>query len=113
MSLEVEIMRDGPEAVVVARGEIDLATQSALRDALEEASESAEAVVLDLTDVSFLDSSGLRVLAQWKRRLSDGGGGSRLRVVVHGTPVQRIFEVTGLDSFFDVYDTRDAAVRGR
>ena len=113
MSLEVDVVRELPDAVVVARGEIDLASVPALQEVLEGLGDGTSVVVVDLSEVSFLDSSGLRVLAQCQRRLSRATGPIPLRLVVAGRAVERVFDVTGLRSFFEVYDTRDAAIRGR
>ena len=113
MSLEVDVVSQDPVTVITARGEIDLATVRALRDAIDGADAGAPAVIVDLSEVTFLDSSGLRVLAQCQRRLTSEDGTVRLRLVVAGTPVERVFDVTGLRSFFDVYATRDEAVAGR
>jgi anti-sigma B factor antagonist len=114
VSLEVDVVRERPEVVIAARGEVDLATAPVLRDAVEGADPEASVVVVDLTDVSFLDSSGLRVLAQCQRMLSGPDeDGAAMRVVVASPAVQRVFDVTGLRSFFDVYDSLDDALVGR
>jgi len=113
VSLEVDVLQERPDTVIAARGEIDLATVRALRDALDGVEEDVPVVIVDLSEVTFLDSSGLRVLAQSQRRLTGAHGPPRLRLVVAGAAVDRVFDVTGLRSFFDVYATQEDAVRGR
>jgi anti-anti-sigma factor len=80
---------------VLGRGELDVATASRLEAALEPLVDSrASLVVLDLTEVSFLDSSGLRTIVRAATSLEDGGG----RLVIDGVSpaVSRVLEVTGL-----------------
>lgn len=60
-------------AVVRARGELDSASQASFRDALERAAASGRPlVVVDLQDVSFLDSAGLAVVFGVQRQLDVG-----------------------------------------
>ena len=85
---------DGPDGSVVApRGELDMATQGALRTALEQQA-ARGAVTLDLSGLSFLDTSGLRLileLAEASRR--DGF----TFTVLPGVPaVQRLFDLAGV-----------------
>ena len=80
---------------VVARGELDVATADQLARTLEPVIEGgATLVVLDLSDVTFLDSSGLRTIVRGATALEDQGG----RLVVDGASpaVSRVLEVTGL-----------------
>ena len=78
-------------------GEIDLSTveqvESGLRDAIQN---GAGVVAVDLREVSFLDSSGLRLLLQLHKDLD--GSGRRLVVVQGPRRVARVFELTGADS---------------
>lgn len=113
MSLEVDVVRERPELVIAVRGELDLATAPLLRDAFADADRDEDAVaVVDLSGVGFLDSSGLRVLAQCQRLLAGPDGVAVLRLVVATDAVRRVFDVTGLNSFFKVYDTLDDALSG-
>ena len=80
---------------VTARGELDVATADRLAGALEAPVASGSSlVVLDLTDVSFLDSSGLRTIVRAATALEERGG----RLIVDGVSaaVERVLEVTGL-----------------
>jgi anti-anti-sigma factor len=80
---------------VVARGELDVATADELARTLDPVvSGGASLVVLDLSDVTFLDSSGLRTIVRSATSLEEGGG----RLVVDGVSpaVARVLEVTGL-----------------
>ncbi len=82
-------------AVVVARGELDLASADRLRETLQKPEAAASAVVLDLRGITFMDSSGLSiVVAEHQRALADG---FRFAVAVGGAgEVRRLFELAGL-----------------
>ncbi|WP_345604988.1 STAS domain-containing protein [Pseudonocardia adelaidensis] len=97
--------------VLVVRGEVDLSTGGRLMEAGNEAlHESAQRpVILDLTKVDFLSSSGLGLLVA----LHDDGRelGAPLRVVVDPTrPVIRPIRTMGLDEVLSLYRTLDEAL---
>lgn len=80
---------------VVAKGEIDLATAARLGQSIDTViDDGATLVILDVTDVAFLDSSGLRVIVNCGNRLSATGG--RLLIDGMSGAVQRVLEVSGL-----------------
>ena len=82
-------------------GEIDLSTVEDVADQLRTAIESSEGTVaVDLREVSFLDSSGLRLLLQLNQELT--GAGRRLVVVQGPRRVARVFELTGAGSELDI-----------
>ncbi len=78
----------------VLSGEIDLSTVGELEDRLEGPLDSGPSLlVLDLRQVTFLDSSGLRLLLRLDERQRAGGG--RMVLVQGGRRVARVFELTG------------------
>ncbi len=94
--------------VATVEGDVDLASAPALKSALTELAEGeARRLVVDLSQVSYLDSTGLGVLVGVKRRLADGGV-----IVVAGAPpaVRALFELTGLDRVFRLFSSTDEAV---
>jgi anti-sigma B factor antagonist len=102
---------DGGTRVVTLRGELDAHDAPALRTTFAEALEDAPAqplVVLDLTQVTFLDSTALGCIVGLLRRIGEAEG--ELRVVLPGAPTVRIFEITGLDAVLPTYPTRAAAL---
>ena len=96
--------------VVVASGEIDMATAPMLARELTAAIQAGDgAVVLDLADVTFFDSSGLRVAIVAHRDLGDKG--RRLAVVcAPDGHVRRTFTLAGLSDVLDLHPTRAAAL---
>ena len=89
----VRVRRDSATTVVTPCGELDLATVGALRSALDEVGR-CEVLVLDLREITFMDSSGIGVLVDEHRRA--GREGFSLRVVSGPPTVQQLLEVTGL-----------------
>lgn len=83
---------DGRTRLHVA-GELDAHTAPEFADAFDDVADGA-AVELDLTDVSFLDSSGLAALLEARRRLDSAGGS--LVVTAASPAVARLLELTGV-----------------
>jgi anti-sigma B factor antagonist len=100
--------------VVAASGEIDFATAPRLRDALlQPVMNGSPQIVADLSEVEFLDSTGLGVLVAVLKRARTLGGD--LAVVVARERVRSVFELTGLDAAMTVAASREdalAALRG-
>jgi len=110
--LQVHLERSGDMPVVRVVGEIDLATAPQLRDQLAELPHDSGAVIVDLSEVTFLDSTGLSVLvASWKR-FSNGDEKGDLRLVVNRPAIERVLEVTGLAQVFGVFSTLEQAIHG-
>ncbi len=107
--LEVAVER-GRLDVLTVRGEVDVNTVPRLREALGEAvAEGSGALVVDLSAVSFIDSSGLSALLNALRRLTRAG--RRLALVVSDGPVANVLRLTRLHGTFDVYARRREAIR--
>jgi stage II sporulation protein AA (anti-sigma F factor antagonist) len=82
--------------VVSVVGEVDLVSCDALRHALDGALGTSSRTVVDLTDLSFIDSSGLSVLVEAHRKARDAGG---VFVVRNATPMlKRLLDITRLDT---------------
>lgn len=93
--------RHGEAAVVIASGEIDLATSPQLRDALLDPQARAKTTVLDLREVTFIDSSGLGVIIGQLKRAREHD--EHFVVAVGGAAaVQRILELSGLVKVLDI-----------
>lgn len=85
-----------PPDPVRLTGEYDLSRQNELRDVLLAAAD--DVVVVDLTDVSFLDSTAVNVFVDVRNRLH--ADGRALRVInLNGMP-KRVFDITGLTPLF-------------
>lgn len=95
-------------ALVALSGEIDMSTVEELDGRLRTVLDAGpERVVLDLTAVTFLDSSGLRLVLRLDERLRKAG--ASLVVVPGGRRVSRVFELTGADEQLEIAATADGA----
>lgn len=99
----------GASAVVRVVGELDLATVPELESALEGLPPGTRHVLLDLTKLTFLDSTGMAALLTASRRLRSESGS--LVLLVDDAQVLRVLQVTGLDRRLAIEDDREAAVR--
>jgi anti-sigma B factor antagonist len=94
--------------VLAIEGDLDLVAAPDLRVRLADAAERAPLLVLDLTNLDFVDSTGLGVLVGTHRRLRDAGG--EMRLAGASARIQRVLSVTGLDQVFSTFPTVGDAV---
>ena len=93
-NLTVTTSTSNPNALAAA-GQIDSHTSPMLDEALTPLDATAE-VEIDLAEVTFIDSSGLRILVRTHNRQRDNGG--TLTIVAPSEAVCRLFDITGLTS---------------
>jgi len=93
--LTIEIRPDGSSVTLLLAGELDLASVGTLRVCLEQLDPSFQEVEVDLTDLGFLDSSGLATLVTTHQQLDQRGGTLVVRNPQHN--VRRVLEVSGVD----------------
>jgi anti-sigma B factor antagonist len=98
---------DAGSALLRVEGEIDTLTADELESGMEQLlAAPSDVLVIDLSDVTFLASSGLAVLIRAAHR----AGGRRLRLVTAARAVRRPLEITGSDQLFDLYTDRGEAL---
>lgn len=96
--------------VVVANGEVDVSSAPQLRAELMAIPEDTPRAIVDLTEVTFLDSTGLGVLIAAMKRLRDSATGGHLELVVTRPHLHKVLEVTGLNAIFGIYASLDEAL---
>jgi anti-sigma B factor antagonist len=95
-------------AVLAARGEIDVASAPELERSLSDLIvEGAEILVVDTSEVSFIDSTGLGVLIGAEKQMRKGG--RQLRLVVTQPQIIKLLALTGLDEVFTVTSSPNEA----
>ena len=100
-------LRDAPGVAV--RGEVDISVAEALEGVLEAAiRESVGAFIVDLSELDFIESTGLQVLLRARGLLARED--RALAVVCPHGPVRRVFELSGLSELFALYPSREEAV---
>ncbi len=102
--LEISVTAGPAHTLVSLAGECDLNTGRQLRDALtSEVSRGARRLILDLSGLTFMDSTGMQVLLGARTVLAVRGG---ILILVSPQPaVARILELTGADQLIPVYPT--------
>jgi len=96
--LRVELTRDDDLALAVVRGEIDLDSSAQLNTVLNKV-EKEERILLDMSEVSFMDSSGLAVLLRQSMGRREVGGALRIRNP--SEPVRRLLEFCCLEHLLE------------
>jgi anti-sigma B factor antagonist len=100
IELQSRPVQDG--IVIAVRGEIDLATAGVIERELIHVEKSHDLVVLDLSETSFMDSTGIHMIVSASHRLR--GHGARL-VLVPGPPqIRRLLELTGVAEHVELTD---------
>lgn len=105
---------EGGVHLVEIHGELDLSTATQLEGPLEDATQAEDAAVLiDLADCDFIDSTGIALIVRAWQRIdatagNDGKGG--LVLCCQNEQVRRVLEVTGLERSLRVFPTRDEAI---
>lgn len=108
--LDVDHVREGNDDVVAARGEIDVTTAHLLADGLRTAVQHGRGpVVVDLCEVSFMDSSALHVLLNGLRRLTREGRRLSIACSENGR-VHRLLSLADLVGTFSVHPSRESAI---
>ena len=100
---EVTVSENPGVPVLAVRGEIDVASAPEFHASLSDLiGQGSEIVMVDLSEVSFIDSSGLGALVGAEKEMR--GAGHELRLVVTQPQIMRLLELTGLDQVFTVRD---------
>lgn len=106
--LRCEIARDGETGWVQPFGELDLDTVHHVETALTQLRQGGCAdVVLDLRGLTFMDSTGLRLVIQWDNAAREGG--FRFAIVPGQEVVQRVFRLTGMGDHLSLAEPPPAA----
>ena len=112
MDLSITRADHGERAVVHLGGEIDVYTAPLVREKIdEEIHAGRNDLVVDLSDVTFVDSTGLGVLVG-RLKLARTRGGS-LSLVGTDDRVLKVFSITGLDKVFEIHPDLETALATR
>jgi len=107
-SSERSVLDDG-RGLIELSGEVDLYTAPRFKeDLIALIDDGVAEIVIDLSRVTFIDSTALGVIIGGVKRLHDHDG--RLALVAASRPVVRILAITGLDRVLNIFDTREAAL---
>jgi len=109
LRLDYEVRRVSGLPVLGVTGEIDIYTAPLFKQAVVNlVSEGNQDVIIDLSGVTFMDSSGFGTLLGATKRLRPSGGG--LHLAAPNSTIQRMLRLPRLDSIMQIYETVDEAV---
>lgn len=101
-------LKETPEAVTVyARGELDLAVAAQFRSVLEPLIPSKKALVLNLGELTYIDSTGMGILIFVLKARTAGEGNFSIEQVP--AKIKRLFDLTGITKFLPVKDADNLA----
>lgn len=110
LRLGIDVQKVEGLPVLLVKGEIDIYTAPMFKQAVVGlVSDGHSNVVIDLSGVTFMDSSGFGTLLGATRRLRPAGGG--LYLAGANTTIQRMLRLTRLDTIMGLYETAEDAVR--
>lgn len=99
-----------PEADILSiRGEVDTGTISLLRDSLQPIIGNSRHVIVDLSELRYIDGSGLRVLSLAQQR--SAAGGMQVLIAAPSPFVRRVLEIVSLDGAFSTFGTVGDALK--
>jgi len=109
MAFKLTTRSVGEVTVIDLSGRLELGEGSVLlRETLQKSADGAK-ILVNLADVSFIDTSGIGELVSGHTRAQNAGGNLKLT----GVPkhVEKLFQMTGLDRIFDIYDNDADAIQ--
>ena len=107
--MELGITRDGATLIATTEGRIDGTNASQFQRALEDAiDENDRAVIMDLVNLTYISSAGLRAILLTAKSLR--GRDATLAVCSLTGPVREVFHISGFDQIIPVHDSRNKAI---
>jgi anti-sigma B factor antagonist len=107
MDFAVEARIEGDLRIVAARGELDLQEAPGFAAVLLPEVEAGSHVIVDLSGLSFIDSSGLAVIVRASTQAREVG--ARVELVASTERVLKVLRITGLDSLIPLHDSLESA----
>lgn len=109
MQLDIEKIQEGKGVIVIVQSEnLDAGNVKAFKDRLLPVLEDHTNVLLDMSKLGFIDSSGLGALLSCLRTMNSKNG--QLKLFSMAKPVQALFELVRMHRIFSIYNTRDEAL---
>jgi len=110
----LEIQTAPGVVVLLLRGDQDLSTQPRLRARIDEAVSAGLSVVIDLSEVGFIDSAALATILQGQKRATNGDDGREHGLSAVASPgarfVARMLSLVQIEDHVAVHHSRDSAV---
>lgn len=105
------LKKQGDVVVVDVEGQLIVGNRQELKQkVLDEVEKGERKFLIDFTQTGYIDSSGLGVLVSLSKKIREHGG--ELRLADLNDDLQTLFELTKLDTLFQIADTRERALEG-
>ena len=109
MSIDLKLDKTGDAVTVSVTGDIDMSSSTKMRDALAPLFQNNnKVVVVDLSGVSYIDSSGIATLVEGLQWSHNSKNKFRLAALTPG--VKDVFEIARLLTVFEVFETKEQAL---
>lgn len=109
MKIEQEAVQNGDGVIVLIASEnMDAGNVKVFKDAMQPVLEANNTVLIDMSRLTFVDSSGLGALLSCLRAMNNKAG--RLKLFAMAKPVQALFELMRMHRIFAIYETREQAL---
>ena len=109
--MEIKISETSNIPVIEVSGEVDLYQTNMIRDKVTELiGENKNKAIVNMSGVSYIDSSGLGALISCRTNMKKAGGDLKLSSLTE--TVRSVLEITKLSQLFDIYETDQEAVQG-
>ncbi len=109
--MSLHVSKQGEVCIIEVEGQLIVGNRQELKQrVLDEAEGGARKILVDFARTGYIDSSGLGVLVSLAKRLRELGGDLRLANL--NDDLQTLFELTKLDTLFQIADTRESALEG-
>jgi len=104
-----EVIKKQGASIVVLKGDVDLESSPAAREILLKSVDGAGTVLVDLSSVTYIDSSGVASLVEALQAAKRNGG--KFALVAASDPTRRVLELARLDKVFTMYASVDEGMQ--
>ena len=110
MDLTIIVRHDKTVPIIDLSGEVDAYTSARFREAMVDLIESGAAnLIISMIKVEYIDSSGLGALVGGLKRSTEKGG--RIFIVCDNPQIRKVFDITGLEKVFPIYELEAEALK--
>jgi stage II sporulation protein AA (anti-sigma F factor antagonist) len=107
--MEMMVKKAGKAFVILATGRMDAVTASQFDKRLETLmAEGATHIIVNFQDLEYISSAGLQTILATAKKLEDING--EILLINLSGAVKEVFEISGFDTIFRIFDTEDAAL---
>jgi anti-anti-sigma factor len=107
--MEIKSREEKGIIIISLEGEVDISATDSIRGKLKKLSdEKKKSVLIDMTAVPYIDSSGLGMFVETMQEISKYGG--KIKLMKLTADVKKVFELTRLNKFFDIFDEEKEAL---